>query len=305
MGFHLFSNSGQIQYGIKNYIADFKEDLKNIPKNPGNMVFVIEESKYYITNNKQDWIKYKINNSTEESNIEIDIDENGNHDVSFATIANVNVPQGIFPNGTKQINLTSNGTSTENVNEYAEVEITVNTLPEKGLIFQNYDMDGYPHSAKFVGAWTEIPYGYCDSIFNSTSFCNKIIQIHIPETVSTIGTLAFQKCNSLTMLEIPESISSLGASAFLGNTKLKSVIFRGNCPAIPINCFSSCHAVMLYDFSNCTLIPPLYDISSLDHASGCVIRIPAALSDTTLREGNGWESATNWAALTDIVWEVV
>ena len=121
MGFHLFSNNGQVQYGIKNYIADFKADLQNIPKNPGNMVFVIEESKYYITNNKQDWIEYKINNSTEKSNIEIDITENGRHDVSSATTANVNVPVGVFPNGEEII--TENGNY--NITEKESVCVTV------------------------------------------------------------------------------------------------------------------------------------------------------------------------------------
>ena len=43
MGFNLFSENEKIKYGIKNYIADYKKDLKNIPKNPGNMVYVIEE----------------------------------------------------------------------------------------------------------------------------------------------------------------------------------------------------------------------------------------------------------------------
>lgn len=363
MGFHLFSNSGQIQYGIKNYIADFKTDLKNIPKNPGNMVFVIEESKYYITNNKQDWVEYKINNSTEESDIEIDITENGSHDISFATTANVkvpqgvfpegnqiitengnyditlkktvdiNVPQGIFPEGTKQINLTSNGTTTEDITNYANAKITVNTDPAKGLVFGDYDADGFPHSAMFVGAWTEIPKNYCNGLFSVGTytfqkyFSRYVTAIIVPNGVTTIDEAVFYNCSSLVSITLPDNDISIGLRSFAG-VGCQEIIFKknvtfsermcfdgckdlvrfvvgGTINAITQNAFKNCKNVILYDFSHCVEIPPLYDVASLGHASGCVIRIPAALSDTTLGEGNGWESETNWSALTDIVWEVI
>lgn len=44
----------------------------------------------------------------------------------------VNVPQGVTPTGTKQISITENGTTTEDVTNYANAEITVNVSGSSG-----------------------------------------------------------------------------------------------------------------------------------------------------------------------------
>ena len=56
----------------------------------------------------------------------IEITQNGIVDVTNYASADVAVPQGITPTGTKQISITENGTTTEDVTNYANAEITVN-----------------------------------------------------------------------------------------------------------------------------------------------------------------------------------
>ena len=243
----------------------------------------------------------------------------------------------IIPAGKKQINITQNGTTLHDVTEYADAEITVNTDPIKGVVYGNYDSDGFPNSARFVGEWKSIPsyyfWNFARKDGTSSSYGKKITTFAIPETVETVGASAFINNTSIVNFGTLEHISEIGNSAFnyctnfgpslrlkdnviLGNGSnlggcfkecfaLKSVTFLGNVIAIPSLCFDYCRYIELYDFSHCTAIPNLFNTGALFHKSGCVIRIPAALSDTTLGVGNGWESATNWSALTNIVWEVV
>jgi hypothetical protein len=290
----------------------------------------------------------------------VDITQNGQVSVSGKATANVNVPQGVFPtgtkvitqngtedvtnyasvdvavpvpSGTKQINITANGTTTEDVSEYADAEITVNTLPAKGLVFEDYDSDGYPHSARFVGTWTTVPADYCNraltptttqlnmfqkietielpaaSSFGDRAFANnnKIITFIVPQSVNQIAVGCFNTCHSLEEVRfLSNSVTFTGVSVFDTCDKLKRVYFSGNLTSIPHSTFFRCQTE-LYDFSKATSIPALYNTSTAWGQStyGCVLRIPAALSDTTLGTGNGWESATNWSALTNIVWEVV
>ena len=61
---------------------------------------------------------------------QISITQNGTTTENVYSYANaeisVNVPTGIVPSGTKQISITQNGTTTEDVTQYASAEITVN-----------------------------------------------------------------------------------------------------------------------------------------------------------------------------------
>ena len=137
--------------------------------------------------------------------------------------------------------------------------------------------------------------------FAGTSFKNYVIDGSI-----TFGYEAFYNANLAQIICNGDVISSdaFWCGYWAGNTTLKTVIFNANIHAIVDRAFQNRNGVTLYDFSHCTAIPPLYSVASLGHASGCVIRIPAALSDTTLGEGNGWESESNWFDLGNIVWEV-
>jgi len=195
--------------------------------------------------------------------------------------------------------------------------------PTKGLVFSEYDSDGYPHKAEFVGSWTSIPKAYCYFlIWSNQTFARNITSIKIPDTVIDIGSSAFQDCRTLATVDLPDNDIELGGSAFQnckaltsitfkrnvafnvnahfnGDTALTSVTFGGDVINQAIaNSFINCSAVMLYDFSHATFVPPLYSVASLGHANGCVIKVPQALLAT-------WQNETNWSGLTNVTWQGV
>lgn len=77
MSSSIYSNNGQKSYGITNYIVDNPEDIiKEVPKKckPGCMVYVINNSTYYMMNHKQQWKKMNITNGASSSSSNDDFD---------------------------------------------------------------------------------------------------------------------------------------------------------------------------------------------------------------------------------------
>lgn len=216
-------------------------------------------------------------------------------------------------------------------NDMADKIDTIPGLPAKGFIFDDYDSDGYPHTAKFVGEWTEIPQYFFNSSYNGTYYTDVIVSringtLVIPNGVTRIFGSAFDGWMWLTGLQLPQSLTQMDGSAFrfLGrrgegveelhipsNCKfqansqqqfrgghIRKVYFDGADTMTEFRAFSENSICELYDFSHFTTIPALISVDGIGHAPDCVIKVPQALL-------NDWQSATNWAALTDVVWEGV
>ena len=124
-----------------------------------------------------------------------------------------------------------------------------------------------------------------------------ITDIELPNNDFSVANVGFQNLG-ITQLYVKKNITILSAQAFDGITKMTSAIFGGEVNAITNQCFRNANACMLYDFSNCSAVPPLYSTASLGHTNGCVIKVPSALFST-------WQNETNWVDLTDVVWEAV
>lgn len=113
----------------------------------------------------------------------IDIFTNGVHDVSMYADANVQVPQ---PSG--KITITQNANDI-NIAQYATADVDVHDRPEKGVIFSDWDSDGYPATAEIVG-FTVIPIRYLGSAVASTplvDFTRKLTKVIIGEGTKTIA----------------------------------------------------------------------------------------------------------------------
>ena len=65
----------------------------------------------------------------------------------------------------------------------------------------------------------------------------------IPDSVTSIGSGAFNWCTSLTSVTIPDSVTSIGKSAFYGCKSLTSVTIPDSVTSIGESAFSSCEAL--------------------------------------------------------------
>ena len=101
-------------------------------------------------------------------------------------------------------------------------------------------------------------------------------EVAIPDTVTEIGTSAFQNCTALTKVSIPGGVSSIGSYAFKGCTGLTEVVFSAGLDKIGSYAFSGCNAL-----SNVALPESLTSIGS-SAFSGCTslskLTLPAAVS---------------------------
>lgn len=62
----------------------------------------------------------------------------------------------------------------------------------------------------------------------------------IPNSVNSIGNLAFRSCAGLTSVTIPNTVTSIGTEAFSGCSSLTSVVMPNSVPSIGASTFSGC-----------------------------------------------------------------
>lgn len=56
--YKITSNDGDIAYGIKEFVCDTLEDLKDLPSCAmGSVAFVIATAEIFMINSKKEWVK--------------------------------------------------------------------------------------------------------------------------------------------------------------------------------------------------------------------------------------------------------
>jgi uncharacterized repeat protein (TIGR02543 family) len=73
--------------------------------------------------------------------------------------------------------------------------------------------------------------------------CSKITEVTIPGSVTEIGEKAFSGCNNLLSLTLPDSVIDIGASAFEGCGKIPSLTLPANVTTIAEKTFSGCYGI--------------------------------------------------------------
>ena len=85
-----------------------------------------------------------------------------------------------------------------------------------------------------------------DMITNGTipkKLCQLLTEVSIPDSVTRIGSYAFDECESLTSIIIPDSVTKIGFAAFFNCKSLKSVSIPDLIPNIGNFTFSNCKSL--------------------------------------------------------------
>lgn len=141
----------------------------------------------------------------------------------------VNVPTGSTPTGTKQISITQNGTTTEDVTNYANAEITVNVSGGGGYSIDDL-AGGAPTGAITINATSVSAYAF----YHKTG----ITSVSAPNCLST-GQYAFQDCSGITSISFP-SLTTFNEYDFQNCTGLTSVAFPSLTSDVRTRTFGGC-----------------------------------------------------------------
>ena len=119
---------------------------------------------------------------------------------------------------------------------------------------------------------------------------SKIKSITLPN-VTNLANGVFYNCTRLKSVTFPKTLTNFGNQIFRNCSALESVVFGGDLPSAGIysKTFAGCTACTLYDFSHCTVVPPLLNTDVFtDINANAKIVVPDDLY-------NDWIAATNWS----------
>lgn len=122
---------------------------------------------------------------------------------------------GITPTGTKQISITENGTTTEDVTNYANVEITVN-VPSSGISIDDLAQTGLVGDITVPTATALKAYAFYHQ--------EGITSFYAPK-VTTAAVDVLYGCNKIASLKLPELTTTTGAAfRYISQTSKNAVV---------------------------------------------------------------------------------
>ena len=81
-------------------------------------------------------------------------------------------------------------------------------------------------------------------------YCTSLTSVTIPNSVTSIGNVAFKGCYNLISVDIPNSVTSIGESAFSGCTHLSSITIPNSVTSIGKSAFAFCEHLTSAIISN-------------------------------------------------------
>lgn len=163
-----------------------------------------------------------------------EIVENGTYDVAEFASVNVNVPdKGITPEGTKVMTITENGTVTEDISAYKNVEVTV-AVPASGG-------DGGSGKEAEVIAGTVTEYSNADVTSarqEAFRYCSRLKKLDLPNLASVPTSMCYED-GMLAEVNLPAA-TAIGFTAFTSCTRLSGMLKLPKCITLNRSAFARC-----------------------------------------------------------------
>ena len=118
----------------------------------------------------------------------------------------------------------------------------------EGVLFNKDQTSLIRYSGGKQGAYT-IPNSVTSIGSCAFDDCSGLTSVTIPNSVTSIGNSAFSGCSGLTSVTIPNSVTSIGNSAFSGCSNLTSVSIGNSVTSIGISAFYDCSGLTMVHIS--------------------------------------------------------
>lgn len=146
-----------------------------------------------------------------------------------------------------------------------------------------------------LGKWCAISFVNIDSnplYYARNLYLNGelVVDLVIPDSVTSIGSSAFIHCKNLKNIIISDSVINIKANAFRYCYDLTSVTIGNNVTSIGDYAFNQCNHLSIVDFRSATQVPTIQSYSFNAVPKTCKFIIPDSLYDS-------WIASTNWVSL--------